>query len=136
VLLTHRREWLPILGIVSTLLVVSAFNDCVEPVVVRARHFAQILPLGFVLIAVAVVVLHDRLATFVPRHLAQAVALLILSSLLIAQQLSHRTSAQAPALARSLDARPLRSHRFEGDLGVASESSSWPRHLDAVHMIA
>src|SRR5215213_6405812 len=65
--LARRREWLPILGIVSTVLVVSAFNDRVEPVVVRARHFAQILPLGFVLAALGVVGLHDRLATFGPR---------------------------------------------------------------------
>jgi hypothetical protein len=90
VLLGRRREWLPLLAIVSTLLVVSLLNDRVEPVVVRARHYAAVLPLGFVLVALAVVALHDWLVVVVPRRLAHGIGLLILASLLLAQQLALR----------------------------------------------
>jgi len=85
-LLVRRREWLPLLGIASTVLVVSMFDDRVEPVVVRARHFAQVLPLSFGLVAVALVALHDRLATLTARRVAVGIGLVVLSALLVAQQ--------------------------------------------------
>jgi hypothetical protein len=89
VLLVRRREWLPLLAIASTLLIVSVFNERVEPVVVRARHFAQILPLTLALVAVAIVAVHHRLASFGRRRLAHAVAMTMLSLLVVANTLAY-----------------------------------------------
>jgi hypothetical protein len=87
ILLARRREWLPLCVVLSELLVVSLLNNRVEPVVVRARHFAQLLPLGFVLVAVAVLAVRDRLARLGPRLVADGAAVLLVGLLALGQQL-------------------------------------------------
>ena len=60
--LVRRREWLPMLAIVSGLLLISLLNGRLEPIVARSRHYAQLLPIGYVLVAVALGALRDGLA--------------------------------------------------------------------------
>jgi hypothetical protein len=59
--LGRRRIWLPLLAIVSVILVVSALNSRVEPIVPRARHYATLLPIGAAVIAEGLVWLRERI---------------------------------------------------------------------------
>jgi hypothetical protein len=52
-LVTRRGLWLPLCVAVSVLLFVSLLNSRIEPIVPRVRHYATLVPLGMVLIAVA-----------------------------------------------------------------------------------
>jgi 4-amino-4-deoxy-L-arabinose transferase-like glycosyltransferase len=58
----RRGVYLPLLVTISVLLVVSALNGRVEPIVPRVRHYASLLPLGAIAIAEALVWLRDVLA--------------------------------------------------------------------------
>jgi hypothetical protein len=60
VLLCRRGEWLPLLALVSGLLLISLLNGRLEPLVVRARYSAPLLPLGCVAVAVSLVDLHQQ----------------------------------------------------------------------------
>jgi diacylglycerol kinase len=60
----RRGAWLPLLVTVSILISVSLFNGRVEPIVPRVRHYATLVPLGAVMIALALVWLHDRVAAW------------------------------------------------------------------------
>lgn len=52
-LLARRREHLPVLAVLSLVLVMPLFNGRYEPIVTKARHFAPLLPVGFVAVGVA-----------------------------------------------------------------------------------
>lgn len=58
----RRRAWLPLLVTVSVIFAVSLFNERVEPIVPRVRHYMTLVPLGMIMIGVALVWLHDRVA--------------------------------------------------------------------------
>lgn len=60
--LARRREWLPVLVIVSGLVAISYLNGRFEPVVARARHYAPLLPLALVVAAEGLAVLHAFIA--------------------------------------------------------------------------
>ena len=89
-LLARRREWLPPLVAVSAVLAISLLNDRVEPVVVRSRHYALLLPLGFVLVAVSIAALHRRLGGLGPGWLAHGVGLVLVATLVVAPQAALR----------------------------------------------
>jgi hypothetical protein len=56
--LARRREWLPVLVIVSGLVAISYLNGRFEPIVGRARHYAPLLPLALVVVGEGLAVLH------------------------------------------------------------------------------
>jgi diacylglycerol kinase len=58
----RRRAWLPLLVTVSVVVSVSLLNGRVEPIVPRVRHYMTLVPLGTIMIGVALVWLHDRVA--------------------------------------------------------------------------
>jgi hypothetical protein len=60
----RRGVWLPLLVTLSVLLSVSLLNGRVEPIVPRVRHYMTLVPLGTIMIAVAVVWLHDRVTAW------------------------------------------------------------------------
>jgi len=76
VVLARRREWLLPLALLSGLLVISLLNARLEPVMARSRHYAQLLPIGFVTIAVALTALGGWLA----RRAGPAVAVASIAS--------------------------------------------------------
>jgi hypothetical protein len=78
-ILIRRREWLPVLAILSGLLVISLLNARLEPIVARSRHYAQLLPVGFVVIAVAL----DALRVWVARYGNPAVSWLTVAALVV-----------------------------------------------------
>lgn len=82
-LLARRREWLPLLVIGSAVLVVSFLNGRVEPVVIRARHYAQLLPLGFALVAVSVVMLRVYVDRWAPPLVTGGVTLALVALLIV-----------------------------------------------------
>jgi 4-amino-4-deoxy-L-arabinose transferase-like glycosyltransferase len=55
IVLCRRREWLPCLAVLSGLLLISFLNGKLEPVVPRGRHYALLLPLGYVGMGVALI---------------------------------------------------------------------------------
>jgi 4-amino-4-deoxy-L-arabinose transferase-like glycosyltransferase len=59
--LARRREWLLLAVIVSGLLFISLLNGRLAPIVVRARHYALLLPAAYVAVAVALVGLYGWL---------------------------------------------------------------------------
>jgi hypothetical protein len=80
---SHRGIWLPLLVALSVLVAVSMLNGRVEALVPRVRHYASLLPLGAVLIAEGVALLHAELhrrwhASWVgPVYLATATIFLV-----------------------------------------------------------
>jgi 4-amino-4-deoxy-L-arabinose transferase-like glycosyltransferase len=58
VLLCRRGEWLPCLAVVSGVLLISFLNGKLEPVVARGRHYALLLPLGYVAMSVSLIAAH------------------------------------------------------------------------------
>lgn len=56
----RRGWWLPLFVTVSVLLTVSLLNGRVEPIVPRVRHYATLVPLGMVTIAVGLVWLYEK----------------------------------------------------------------------------
>jgi diacylglycerol kinase len=58
----RRRAWLPLLVTVSVIFSVSLLNGRVEAIVPRVRHYMTLVPLGTIMIGVALVWLHDRMA--------------------------------------------------------------------------
>ena len=56
----RRGWWLPLSVTVSVLLVVSLLNGRVDPIVPRVRHYATLVPLGMVMIAVGLAWLYER----------------------------------------------------------------------------
>jgi diacylglycerol kinase len=57
----RRGIWLPLLVTISVILSVSLLNGRVEPIVPRVRHYVTLVPLGAVMIAVALAWLYGRL---------------------------------------------------------------------------
>ena len=82
----RRREWLPVLVMVSGLLAISYLNGRVEPVVARARHYAPLLPLVLIAAGEGLVMLHGCAVRLgIPRRIAHgagagAVLLLVAGS--------------------------------------------------------
>jgi hypothetical protein len=60
----RRGAWLPLFVTVSLLLSVSLLNSRVEPVVPRMRHYATLVPLGTVMIAISIVWLYNRVGVW------------------------------------------------------------------------
>jgi len=56
----QRGIWLPLFVTVSVLMFVSLLNGRVEPVVPRVRHYVTLVPLGAVMIGVALAWLYER----------------------------------------------------------------------------
>ncbi len=56
----RRGWWLPLFVTVSVVLTVSLLNGRVEPIVPRVRHYATLVPLGMVMIAVGLVWLYEK----------------------------------------------------------------------------
>ena len=56
----RRGRWLPLCVTLSVLLVVSLLNGRVDPIVPRVRHYATLVPLGMVMIALGLTWLHER----------------------------------------------------------------------------
>jgi 4-amino-4-deoxy-L-arabinose transferase-like glycosyltransferase len=83
VLLSRRGEWLPFLAMVSGLLLLSLFNGRIEGVVPRGRHYALLLPLGYVAVGTALAGIHDRLAGDARRRLLSTVATTALGLVLL-----------------------------------------------------
>lgn len=57
----RRGIWLPLLVTISVIVSVSLLNSRVEPIVPRVRHYVTLVPLGMVMIAVALAWLYGRL---------------------------------------------------------------------------
>jgi hypothetical protein len=68
----RRGSWLPLCVTISVLVTVSLFNGRVEPIVPRVRHYVTLVPLGAVMIALALVWLHDRLTGGQPAESEEA----------------------------------------------------------------
>ena len=60
----RRGVWLPLLVTVSVLVTVSLLNGRVEPIVPRVRHYATLVPLGMVMIALGLVWLSEWAASW------------------------------------------------------------------------
>jgi hypothetical protein len=89
-----RASWLPLLVTLSVLLSVSLLNGRVEPIVPRVRHYATLVPLGAVMIAVGLVWLHQRAAAWRPapmiaRAVAQFAVLLVAVALVGGSTVSY-----------------------------------------------
>ena len=59
----RRGIWRPLAVTISVLLAVSLLNGRVEPIVPRVRHYATLVPLGAVMIAVVLAWLYERAGT-------------------------------------------------------------------------
>jgi 4-amino-4-deoxy-L-arabinose transferase-like glycosyltransferase len=60
----RRGVWLPLLVTISVILTVSLLNGRVEPIVPRVRHYATLVPLGMVMIALGLVWLNERASSW------------------------------------------------------------------------
>jgi 4-amino-4-deoxy-L-arabinose transferase-like glycosyltransferase len=100
----RRGAWLPLFVTVSLVLSVSLLNSRVEPVVPRMRHYATLVPLGTVMIAIGVVWLYDRVGAWLhgPRWgvwIAQ-LGLAAVPLLLVASSIASYSTYEAERLGR------------------------------------
>jgi hypothetical protein len=122
ILLVRRREWLICLTLVASLFTVSLMNARVEPVIARSRHYAQLLPLWFIVMAVALVTLRDQFTRHTAPMVTSAGLLVVTAALIAASQWQlhayvaerlDRPDKNNRALLQALDAVTREGHASE-----------------------
>jgi 4-amino-4-deoxy-L-arabinose transferase-like glycosyltransferase len=103
VLLSRRGEWLPCLVLVSGLLAMSLLTAKFRPMVVNGRYYAPLIPLGYVLVALALATLYQYAGRMISRPWMTDAAALAVGTALVAAQvlLLHRYYERAHGEART-----------------------------------
>ena len=100
----RRGVWLPLFVTVSVLITVSLLNGRVEPIVPRARHYVTLVPLGMVMIAVALAWLYGRAEAWFRgspgRTWIARAGLVAVPFLLVASSIASYTAYEAERLSR------------------------------------
>lgn len=121
VLLGRRGQWLPAMALLSGALVLSFLSIRFEPIAVRGRNIALLLPLGYITIAVAVLALRRRLVRSMrPPWVANLASLAAILALLAGPLL----------LLYDYYAEAQRDGRTNQDLLAALEAVSRSGHLE------
>jgi 4-amino-4-deoxy-L-arabinose transferase-like glycosyltransferase len=100
----RRGHWLPLFVTVSVVLIVSLLNGRVEPIVPRVRHYATLVPLGMVMIAVGLAWLYEKNMSVLRASLGGAwiarVGLAVVPLLLVASSMTSYAAYEAERLSR------------------------------------